>query len=100
MNFFKESGRKDCEPLLKEVRINEVASAEVWSSKIEVAKTFLNNGCNVKICVRPKGRSFESVEMVKIKILKFAEELSDISVIKKYSEFEGKAIVLILQFVN
>ena len=80
----------------KEYRLSVNIDVHDFDTKLKNAKTYLEKGHKVKVVVIFKGRQMAHTEIGKDVILKFAERLSDISVIEQQPKLEGRRMGLLL----
>ena len=80
----------------KEYRLSVNIDVHDFETKLKNAKQYLEKGHKVKVVVIFKGRQMAHTEIGKDVILKFAERLSDISVIEQQPKLEGRRMNLLL----
>ena len=92
----KESRKNQKAVELKEIRVTPNIGEHDFGFKLKNARNFLESGNKVKFTVRFRGRELNNVKTGEVILNRFAEELSEISVIEKKPHLEGKTMFLIL----
>lgn len=94
----KEARKKQREQNLetKEYRLSVTIDVGDFETKLRNAKAYLEKGHKIKVAVRFKGRQMAHPELGREVILKFAEKLSDVSVIEVMPKMEGRNMQLFL----
>lgn len=94
----KDAKKKQREANLetKEYRLSVNIDVHDFDTKARNAKEYLEKGHKVKVVVVFKGRQMAHIEIGKDVILKFAEKLSDVSVIEQQPKLEGRRMNLLL----
>lgn len=92
----KEARKKQNIITVKEVRLSPNIEQHDIDTKMKNALKFLNNGDKVKVSVRFRGREMAHTSIGRKILVKFAEELSEISDIEKHPKMEGRSMVLFL----
>ena len=81
---------------LKEYRLSPVIDIGDFETKLRNATKYLQKGDRVKLTIRFKGRQMARPELGRDVLLKFADALSDVSVIETEPKQEGRQIAMIL----
>ena len=81
---------------MKEYRLSVTIDIGDFETKLRNAKAYIEKGHKVKVTVRFKGRQLAHTELGKDVIMKFAERLTDVSVIEAMPKMEGRSMQLIL----
>ncbi len=94
----KEAKKKQKEQNLetKEYRLSVTIDVGDFETKVRNAKAYLEKGHKIKVTVRFKGRQLAHPELGKDVILKFADRLSDVSIIEIQPKMEGRSMQLLL----
>ncbi len=92
----KESRKNQKAIEIKEIRVTPNIGDHDFEFKCKNAKGFLEAGNKVKFTVRFRGRELNNVKAGEIVLNKFAEQLSEVSVVEKKPLLEGKTMFLIL----
>ena len=93
----KEAKKKQKIVDLKEIRFTPNIEDHDFAFKAKNARKFLEDGDKVKVAVRFRGRELNYIKLGESLLNKFAEELSDVSVIEKKPLLEGKNMFIILK---
>ncbi len=88
----QREGNKD----LKEYRLTVTIDIGDFNTKARNARAYLEKGHKIKGSIRFKGRSISHPELGKDVLLKFAEELADVSVIETKPKLEGRHMSILL----
>lgn len=81
---------------MKEYRLSVTIDIHDFETKLRNAKTYLEKGHKVKVVVTFKGRQMAHQELGKDVIVKFAEKLSEVSLIEQHPKLEGRKMSLLL----
>ena len=92
----KEAKKKQKVQETKELRITPNIEEHDFGFKAKNAKKFIEDGNNVKITVRFRGRELNNVKMGENVLNDFAKELEDVAVVEKAPKLEGKNMFIIL----
>lgn len=80
----------------KEIRFGPHTEEHDYNFKLKHAQKFLNEGSKVKAYVFFKGRSIVHKDSGEILLLRFAQDLQDISKVEQMPKLEGKRMILSL----
>lgn len=92
----KEAKKKQKIQETKELRITPNIEEHDFGFKAKNAKKFIEDGNEVKITVRFRGRELNNVKMGENVLNDFAKELEDVAVVEKAPKLEGKNMFIIL----
>ena len=94
----KEAKKRQREQNLevKEYRLSVTIDVGDFETKLRNAKAYLEKGHKIKVAVRFKGRQIDRPELGKEVMLRFAEELSDVSIIESQPKLEGRTMIMLL----
>ena len=92
----KEAKKKQKVFELKEIRVTPNIEEHDFGFKSKNARKFIEDGAEVKITVRFRGREVNNVKLGEAVINKFIEELSDIASPEKKPLLEGRNMFVIL----
>ena len=92
----KEAKKKQKTVELKEIRLSPNIDTNDLNTKMNAAKKFLAKGNKVKITLRFRGREMAHMSSSKHILDDFAENLSDIAVVEKAPNIEGRSIGMVL----
>ena len=67
-----------------------------FNTRKKNASDYLVKGHKIKVSIRFKGRRIDRPELGKEVMLRFAEELSEISVIESQPKLEGRTMIMLL----
>lgn len=81
---------------MKEIRLGPNTDEHDFNFKMKHAQKFLQEGAKVKVEVFFRGRSIVYKDQGEIKLLKFAQELSEYAKVEKLPLLEGKRMIMIL----
>jgi translation initiation factor IF-3 len=81
---------------VKEIRLRPKTGEHDIAYKIRDARRFLQKGAKVKVRIRFRGREITHPEVARELLDRIAEELSDVAVIEKAGEMEGRTMLMIL----
>ena len=94
----KESQKKarEANKELKEYRLSVTIDVGDFETRKKNAKEYLEKGHKIRAFIRFKGRQMARPELGRDVLLKFADALSDVSVIETEPKQEGRQIAMIL----
>lgn len=92
----KDARKKQKIVSIKEVKMRPNIEEHDFQVKAKNARKFLSTGDKVKFTIMFRGREITHPENGQRISLKFAEELSDISIVEKPPKVEGRNMVMIL----
>jgi translation initiation factor IF-3 len=92
----KEIKAKTAKVVVKEIRLGPNTDEHDFNFKMKHAQKFLQEGAKVKVEVFFRGRSIVYKDQGEIKLLKFAQELSEFAKVEKLPLLEGKRMIMIL----
>ncbi len=92
----KENKKKQTIVSIKEVRMSPNIEEHDINVKLKNGRKFLEKGDKLKISVRFRGREMAHTSIGREMLLRFAEELSDISDIEKRPKMEGRSMTMFL----
>ena len=81
---------------LKEYRLSATIDIHDFETRVRNAKEYLLKGHKIKAFLRFKGRQMARPELGRDVLLKFADALSDVSVIETNPKLEGRQIFMLL----
>ena len=92
----KEARKKQKTIEVKEIRLSPNIDTNDLNTKVNQARKFVSGGNKVKVAVRFRGRELAHTAVGKTILEDFAQKLSDIAVIDKPANLEGKSMVMFL----
>ena len=94
----KEAQKKQRENNLemKEFRLSPVIDIHDFNTKLKNVSKYLQKGHKIKVSIRFKGRQMAHTELGKDVLMKFANELSEISDIEQAPKLEGRSMFMLL----
>lgn len=92
----KEAKKKQKITQVKEIRLSTFIEEHDLSVKAHNASKFLKEGDKVKVSLRFKGREKDYSSKGMDVMTKFTEFISDISIVEKKPEFEGRSLIMVL----
>lgn len=92
----KELKAKQSKVVVKEIRFGPNTDDHDFNFKLAHAKKFLEEGSKVKAYVFFRGRTIVFKDRGEILLLKFAQELADVSTVEQLPKLEGKKMILML----
>ena len=94
----KEAQKKQRENNLemKEFRLSPVIDIHDFNTKLKNVSKYLQKGHKIKVSIRFKGRQMAHTELGKDVLIKFANELSEISDIEQAPKLEGRSMFMLL----
>jgi translation initiation factor IF-3 len=81
---------------IKEVRISAKIEEHDFDFKVKNALKFLQDGNKVKVSIRFKGREMHYTTSGEVVLGKFAQVVSDVSIVEKQPKLEGRSMAMIL----
>jgi len=81
---------------VKEIRLRPKTTEHHRSFKVRDARRWLEEGKKVKVRIRFRGREVTYPEIAVEQLMDIAEELSDVSVVEKEPNREGRTMLMIL----
>jgi translation initiation factor IF-3 len=92
----REARRAHKQTEVKEIRLRPKTGEHDIAYKIRDARRFLQKGAKVKVRIRFRGREITHPEVASDLLDRIAEELSDVAVVEKAGEMEGRTMLMIL----
>nr|WP_084146007.1 translation initiation factor IF-3 [Anaerovorax odorimutans] len=92
----KEAKKKQKITQVKEIRLSTFIEEHDLTVKANNATKFLKEGDKVKVSLRFKGRERDYISKGQAVMAKFAEIISEMGVVEKKPEFEGRSLIMIL----
>lgn len=92
----KEDRKKQTIVSIKEVRMSPNIEQHDIDTKMKNGRKFLGKGDKLKISVRFRGREMAHTSIGREMLLKFADQLSDISDIETRPKMEGRSMTMFL----
>lgn len=92
----KEAKKKQKITQVKEIRLSTFIEEHDLVVKANNAAKFLKEGDKVKVSLRFKGREKDYVSKGQAVMAKFAEVITEVGVVEKKPEFEGRSLIMIL----
>lgn len=92
----KEARKKQKVVTVKEIKMRPNIEDHDLQTKAKNARKFLTSGDKVKVTIMFRGRQISHPEIAERLSYKFADLLSDVSVIEKAPKVEGKNMVMFL----
>ncbi len=92
----KEAKKKQRVILVKELRLRPKIEEHDYQVKLKHAREFLSEGNKVKVVMRYRGREMSFLDSGKEVLERFAQDVSDIGVVEKKPELEGRQMIMIL----
>ena len=92
----KEAKKKQKTVEIKEIRLSPNIESNDLNTKINAAKKFISKGNKVKVTLRFRGREMAHIQNSKHILDDFAEELSDIAMVEKAPNLEGRSMSIVL----
>ena len=94
----KESQKKERESNkdIKGYQLSPNIGIHDFNTRKKNASDYLVKGHKIKVSIRFKGRRIDRPELGKEVMLRFAEELSEVSNIEAQSKLEGRTIIMLL----
>ncbi len=94
----KEAMKKQKENNLemKEYRLSPVIDVHDFNTKLKNVSKYLEKGHKIKVTIRFKGRQMAHTDLGKEVLLKFANELSNLSDIEQKPKLDGRSMFMLL----
>lgn len=92
----REARRSQKQTEVKEIRLRPKTGEHDIAYKIRDARRFLQKGAKVKVRIRFRGREITHPEVARELLDRIAEDLSDVAVVEKAGEMEGRTMLMIL----
>jgi len=92
----REARRAHKQPEVKEIRLRPKTGEHDIAYKVRDARRFLQRGAKVKVRIRFRGREITHPEVARDLLARIAKELSDVAVVEKAGEMEGRTMLMIL----
>lgn len=92
----REARRSQKQTEVKEIRLRPKTGEHDIAYKIRDARRFLQKGAKVKVRIRFRGREITHPEVARELLDRISEDLSDVAVIEKSGEMEGRTMLMIL----
>ena len=92
----KEIKAKTAKVVVKEIRMGPQTDEHDFNFKLKHARSFLQEGAQVKVEVFFRGRSIVYKDQGEIILLKFAQELMEFGKVEKLPLLEGKRMIMII----
>ena len=94
----KESQKKQRESNkdVKEYQLSPNIDIHDFNTRKKNASEYLVKGHKIKVSIRFKGRRIDRPELGRDVMLRFAEELSDVSTIESQPKLEGRTMIMLL----
>ena len=94
----KESQKKQRESNkdIKEYQLSPNIDVHDFNTRKKNASDYLVKGHKIKVSIRFKGRRIDRPELGKEVMMRFADELSDVSVIESQPKLEGRTMIMLL----
>jgi translation initiation factor IF-3 len=81
---------------IKEVRMSPGIDVGDFNTKLKNAQKFLTEGNRVKVSVRFRGREMAHTEIGRDLLVRFAEQISEVSTLDKEPKMEGRSMSIFL----
>mgnify|MGYP004455836713 FL=1 len=81
---------------LKEYQLSPVIDVHDFNTRKKNAAMYLEKGHKIKVSIRFKGRQMAHPEIGKEVMLRFADELNEVSVIESQPKLEGRTMIMLL----
>jgi translation initiation factor IF-3 len=92
----REARKSQKQTEVKEIRLRPKTGEHDIAYKMRDARRFLQKGAKVKVRIRFRGREITHPEVAKDLLERIASELSDVAVVEKSGEMEGRTMLMIL----
>jgi translation initiation factor IF-3 len=93
----KESKKHQKVIQIKEIKMGPKIDVGDFDRKCNMTQEFLNEGDNVKVTMRFRGREMAHTELGLEKMQKMVETLSDVAVVDKDPKLEGRMMTMVLR---
>ena len=81
---------------IKEIRLSPSIDKHDFDFKRNHARKFLEDGHKVKVSIRFRGREMAHTSIGQTQMLKFAEELTDVSNVERHPKLDGRNMLMFL----
>ena len=81
---------------IKEIRMSPGIDVGDFNTKLKNAQKFLTEGNRVKVSVRFRGREMAHTEIGRDLLVRFAEQISEVSTLDKEPKMEGRSMSIFL----
>ena len=92
----REARRSQKQTEVKEIRLLPKTGEHDIAYKIRDARRFLQKGAKVKVRIRFRGREITHPEVARDLLERIADDLSDVAIVEKAGEMEGRTMLMIL----
>jgi translation initiation factor IF-3 len=92
----REARRSQKQTEVKEIRLRPKTGEHDIAYKIRDARRFLQRGAKVKVRIRFRGREITHPEVARELLDRIADDLSDVAIVEKAGEMEGRTMLMIL----
>jgi translation initiation factor IF-3 len=92
----REARRSQKQTEVKEIRLRPKTGEHDIAYKTRDARRFLQRGAKVKVRIRFRGREITHPEVARDLLDRIADDLSDVAVVEKAGEMEGRTMLMIL----
>jgi translation initiation factor IF-3 len=92
----REARRSQKQTEVKEIRLRPKTGEHDIAYKIRDARRFLQKGAKVKVRIRFRGREITHPEVARDLLERIADDLSDVAIVEKAGEMEGRTMLMIL----
>ncbi len=92
----KEAKKRQHQADVKEIKFRYKIEDHDYQVKLRNAKKFLNNGDKIKVVTMLRGREMQHSNMALELMNRFAEELTDLSIVDRPPKLEGRNVIMIL----
>lgn len=91
-----ERKKKQATVTVKEVKLRPKTELHDLEIKAKKVKTFLEDGCKVKVTIMFRGREITHPEQARMLIDKLLEIVGDDVVVEQHPKFEGRSMIMML----
>ena len=92
----REARKSQKQTEVKEIRLRPKTGEHDIAYKLRDARRFLEKGAKVKIRIRFRGREITHPELARELLDRVAADLSDVAVVEKAGQMEGRTMLMIL----
>lgn len=93
----KENKKKQKVIHVKEIKLGPKIDVGDFDRKVNMARDFLNDGDQVKVNMRFRGREMAHTEIGLEKMIQFKDNLEDIALVDKEPKLEGRVMTMVLR---
>ncbi|MES0488866.1 MAG: translation initiation factor IF-3 [Leptospirales bacterium] len=93
----RESKRNQKTIQIKEVKMGPKIDVGDFDRKCSLAESFINDGDNVKVTMRFRGREMAHTELGLEKMRNFVKKLEGVVVLEKHPKLEGRLMTMVLR---